>query len=287
MELIEYTAYISSLYIIIGLSCFIGLKATGFINFFYGVMLVLAFYFTYFFHTVLRLNSFSSIALSLLCCFLVGLCYSKLMDNRYEKGDHLQTRNLLISLGLYIIVQNVISLCFGDDTKILYTFEASNDIVLRNGVHILPVYLWAISVALLIVVIYASILKYTKVGLIFQAISNNRTLSEMIGLKTTSIIAFFVALSYCTIGTAGIIIGSDTGISPTIGLQSMMMGIVAVIIGGRKKVLGVIVGALVISVLQVSSSLYLSNEWKELNTFVLLLVFLIFKPNGLICKTKG
>lgn len=209
------------------------------------------------------------------------------MDNRYEKGDHLQTRNLLISLGLYIIVQNVISLCFGDDTKILYTFEASNDIVLRNGVHILPVYLWAISVALLIVVIYASILKYTKVGLIFQAISNNRTLSEMIGLKTTSIIAFFVALSYCTIGTAGIIIGSDTGISPTIGLQSMMMGIVAVIIGGRKKVLGVIVGALVISVLQVSSSLYLSNEWKELNTFVLLLVFLIFKPNGLICKTKG
>lgn len=85
-------------------------------------------------------------------------------------------------------------------------------------------------------------------------------------------------------GLAGILYGLDTGIEPTMGLSLLLKGVIASIIGGIGNVYGGVLGAFLLGFVENFGIWKISGEWKDAIAFVVLILFLLFRPNGLMRK---
>jgi branched-chain amino acid transport system permease protein len=85
-------------------------------------------------------------------------------------------------------------------------------------------------------------------------------------------------------GLAGILVGFDTGIEPTMGLSLLLKGVIAAIIGGVGNVYGGVLGAFLLGFVENFGIWKISGEWKDAIAFAALLLFLLFKPSGLLKK---
>jgi branched-chain amino acid transport system permease protein len=85
-------------------------------------------------------------------------------------------------------------------------------------------------------------------------------------------------------GLAGIFIGLDTGIEPTMGMSLLLKGVVASIIGGIGNIYGAVLGAFLLGFVENFGIWKISGEWKDAIAFGLLILFLLFRPTGILRK---
>ena len=85
-------------------------------------------------------------------------------------------------------------------------------------------------------------------------------------------------------GLAGILVGFDTGIEPTMGLGLLLKGVIASIVGGIGNIYGGVLGAFLLGFVENFGIWKISGEWKDAIAFGLLIVFLIFRPRGIMNK---
>lgn len=143
---------------------------------------------------------------------------------------------LLASLGLYILIQNTISLVFGDDTKM---FKNSFDSISLSffGAKITFVQFMTITSAVIIFFAKYYLIDKTKIGLALKAVADNTTLSIISGVNNKQVIGISFFLGSFIAGIAGLLHAFDVGVSPTMGLPMLLLGVVAVILAGKGKVI--------------------------------------------------
>ena len=117
-----------------------------------------------------------------------------------------------------------------------------------------------------------------------RAVANDAQLSDISGLNSDRVIFWTFAIGSGLAGIAGILISFDLDMTPTMGMNALLMGVVAVIIGGVGNLPGVVLGALLLALAQHIGLWYLSSQWQDAIAFVILLVFLIFRPQGFLGK---
>lgn len=122
----------------------------------------------------------------------------------------------------------------------------------------------------------------TMFGKAVRAISDDREVAEIVGIDTNTIISWVFFIGSAIAGLAGILIGMDTGIQPSMGLFLLLGGAVACIIGGIGNTTGGIVGALILAFAENFGVWALSGEWKSAIAFGLLIIFLLFRPQGVM-----
>jgi branched-subunit amino acid ABC-type transport system permease component len=85
-------------------------------------------------------------------------------------------------------------------------------------------------------------------------------------------------------GLAGILVALDVDMTPTMGMNALMMGVVAVIIGGINSIPGIVLGALLLATAQHLGAWFIGSQWQDAIAFVILVLFLLFKPEGFFGK---
>ena len=102
------------------------------------------------------------------------------------------------------------------------------------------------------------------------------------GINTTSVIAivFFIGAVFAAL--AGLLSGHDTAIQPRMGLLLLLKGWIASVVGGIRSLHGAIVGGFVLGMVEQFGIWYLAGEWKDVISFILLILFLSFWPKGLL-----
>lgn len=183
---------------------------------------------------------------------------------------------LLLSLGLYVVIQNVISITFGDDLKTLDASAATAGVDLF-GARITPFQILIICLAACVVA--ASLfLKRSRFGLSICAIANSRELASGVGVNLDRVTLYASAIAAGLAGLAGILVAKDVGMSPTMGLHPLLMAVVAVIIGGEGlRIWGIVGGALLLGFAQNVGVWKIPTQWQDAITFIILLVFLVAK----------
>ena len=83
---------------------------------------------------------------------------------------------------------------------------------------------------------------------------------------------------------AGILVALDVDMTPTMGMNALMLGVVAVIIGGVSSISGITLGALLLAVAQHLGAWYIGAQWQDAIAFVILVLFLLYKPEGFFGK---
>ena len=150
------------------------------------------------------------------------------------------------------------------------------------GANIKGFNVFAIAVALAGFVFLFLLLRMTAFGKAVRAIGDDEEVSKVVGINTTVVIAvvFFIGAIYAAMG--GILSGHDTAIQPRMGLLLLLKGWIASVVGGIGNLYGAIVGGFALGIVEQFGIWDLAGEWKDAISFVLLILFLSFWPNGLL-----
>ena len=141
-----------------------------------------------------------------------------------------------------------------------------------------------ILVTVLILAGLVLLLYKTQFGKAVRAISDDEEVARIVGINTNKIIGCVFFIGSALAGLAGILVGFDTGIEPTMGLGLLLKGVIASIIGGVGDIYGGVLGAFLLGFVENFGIWKISGEWKDAIAFTLLIVFLIFRPRGIMNK---
>ena len=210
---------------------------------------------------------------------IVGIFCELLVYRQMRKKNLAPFAYLISSIGLYVILQNTISLYFGDDTKVINTA----DITVGHqifGAYITTVQIITICVSLGLFIGVNLFLHSTATGKSIRAVSSNPELCNIYGISSKKIILIAFALGSALASIAGILSAMDTNMTPTFGFNLLLYGVVAMIIGGVGSTRGLLAGSLLVAAAQHLAAFYLDTKWMDAVTYIILILFLMWKPLG-------
>ena len=274
---------IGGVYALIGIGLTMIFGVMRIINFAHGDILMVGMYVTFFLFTLLHVDPFASILITGPLLFLFGAFLQKVVVNRVLGA--LPQNQILLTIGLGLIMSNSVMLAFTSDYRILTTKYSSSSMKL-GGISISSplVYSFVIT-AVITAALYWFLLK-TDTGQAIRATAQDREAARLMGINVTrmSIIAF--GLGAALAGVAGALISPTYYIFPQVGSIFTLKAFVIVVLGGMGSVIGATLGGVLIGIAESVGGVYFGAGWKEVVVFVLFLLVLLFKPSGLLGKSR-
>lgn len=194
-----------------------------------------------------------------------------------------QSAHLIASLGIYIVLVQVLVMVWGNDTMTLpvETNPASH----CAGLVITHAQWSILGIAVALLAGFAAMLMYSRFGLRLRALADDPVQFALFGYDATRHRLLAFGLAGVLTAASSLVTAYDTGFAPYGGLHMLLLAIVSVIIGGRRSFVGPIVGAILLCILRDQVAWHLSARWQEPFTFALLAVFLLVRPQGLFGHT--
>jgi len=275
---------IGGVYALIGIGLTLIFGVMRIINFAHGDILMVGMYLTYIIFTWLHIDPFVSVLITFPLMFLFGGVLQKVFINRVLNA--LAQNQILLTIGLGLIMSNTVMLIFTSDYKILTTSYSSASIQVGGGVSVsTPLLISFLITAAITAALYWFLLK-TDTGQAIRATAQDRDAAQLMGInvKRMSIIAF--GLGAALAGTAGALISPTYYIFPQVGGIFTLKAFVITVLGGMGSVVGATLGGVLIGITESMSAVYISSGWKDVVVFVLFLLVLLFKPSGLMGKSR-
>lgn len=268
--------------------CSYGLMALGFalvyfttktFHFAHGAIYTLASYLLFSFYNIWKIPLFVSIPLSLLITAILGILIDEIVYMPLVRKNSSLLVHMLSSLGVYIVIVNLIAMFYSNETKVLNPgLQPTHSI---GFIILTRIQLIIFVISLFLFFAFLIFLKITKLGMMIRAMRDNPELLMALGIEPRKIRWFVFSVGSVFAGIASILNGLDVGIDPNIGMPALLNGAVAVIIGGIGIFEGSFVGALILGSLQSIVIWKASARWQETITFLVLILFLLFRPQGI------
>lgn len=258
-----------------------------FVHFAHGAVTTLGGYILYLLVTNTGLPLILAAVISILGTGIAGVILYEIIYEPLRKKGASSAVLMIASLALMILLENIYTAFTIGKVKSIGVASAG-DVALRIGDATLSsIQAWSIvlSVVTGVAVIYA--IKKTSLGKKIKAVTDNPELATITGIAVKKIhrIGFFLGSALA--GLAGVLISIDQNVSPLMGTDLIIDGFAASVIGGIFSPLGAMIGGLVVGLSKHFGVLWLSSSYQEAIVFVLLVVFLLFRPEGLFGLYKG
>ncbi len=268
-----------SIYLLICISFIVIYRTTKFLALSHAITITLGAYLTFFFTIQLDFSLWLAIPLAIIGTILITVISEISIYKPLRKRETSSWKMLIASLGLYVISQNIISLIWGDDTKSMRTWpvKVGNEIW---GAYITNVQIITIVVTIILFTATILFLQYTPLGKQIRAVSSNAKISNIFGIGSDRVILWSFVIGSALAAIAGILIALDTDMTPTMGFHIFLYAVVAMIIGGVGSYRGLIGGALLLATAQHLSAYYIDSKWMDATAYIILILFLIWKPLG-------
>ncbi len=274
---------IGGVYALIGIGLTIIFGVMRVINFAHGDLLMIGMYLTYFLFTLLHIDPFLSILITMPLMFLYGAFLQKAFINRALNA--LPQNQILLTIGMGLVMSNSVMLAFTSDYKILTTGYSSSSVSVM-GISISEPLVYSFVVTVVITAALYWYLYRTDQGQAVRATAQDREAAQLMGInvRRTSIIAF--GLGTALAATAGALIAPTYYIFPQVGSVFTLKAFVITVLGGMGSIVGATLGGVLIGVAESVGGVYLGSGWKDVIVFILFLLVLLFKPSGLLGTSK-
>ena len=250
----------------------------------YGAMAAVGGYTVFFLYRMLGLDLYISILLGVLIAGAIGFVVYKLVYSPLRKRKSSSMVLLVAALGVLTALQAIIAIFFTSQFQTLSQNAGSERVFNILGGVITQTQLITLILGLVIMSVIALVFRYTLFGKAIKAIGDDEEVSKIVGINTNQIIGWVFFIGSAIGGLAGILIGFDTGIEPTMGLSLLLKGVIACIIGGIGNVYGAVLGAFLLAFIENFGIWKISGEWKDAIAFAVLILFLLFRPQGILRK---
>lgn len=252
-------------------------RASNVMNFAHGELLMLGAYLAMTARLSLKLDYLSAMAFAIAGTALTAVIIEQVVIRRLASRP--PTTAIIATLAVGIILAELIKLYWG---PVIYPMPTpfGRESVRIFGAVVTLRDLGLVVVALAVTVVLGVFLKFTRLGTAVRAAAQNASIASLLGVRVQRVRAIVWALSGAMAAAAGVLIASVTAVSPSMNLIILSV-FAAVILGGLNSLPGAIAGGLILGVLQTAIGFYVSTALKDMFTFSLLIVVLLFRPQGL------
>jgi branched-chain amino acid transport system permease protein len=189
----------------------------------------------------------------------------------------------LASVGVLVICQNTIALCFGSDIQVLRR-EFANDSLELFECRITRWQLISAATAVTLFAVTWALVRLTAFGKEIRSVSDDLQLARSVGIRSDRIFLLVNGAGSALAGAAGLLAGYDTALTPTGGFNVLFLGVTSAIVGGIGSIPGAMAGGVLVGIAQHIGIWRLPTEWQDAVVFVILVLFLLFRPEGVFGK---
>jgi branched-chain amino acid transport system permease protein len=267
--------------IALGLSLIFGVM--GIINFAHGQLMVMGMYVSFWIFVLLGIDPYLSLIFVAGVIFILGYLIQSTVVNRIL--DYPEAIQVLPLVSMGLILENLALLLWGPDHRSPQTALGLKTFWI-GPIMIDVSRLIAFSVAVLITMLIFIFLKKTVMGKRIRAASDNRTGAILVGIDVDRINNISFALGSATAAAAGVLLLPLMPVSPYMGHDFTLTAFIVVILGGMGNLIGALVGGLILGVAESMSTLFLPATLKHGVSFTILIIIMVFRPQGLFGGKK-
>ncbi|MCO5102094.1 MAG: branched-chain amino acid ABC transporter permease [Burkholderiaceae bacterium] len=264
----------------IGLSLIFGTMRIIFLA--QGAMIVLAGYCAYWAFALLGVDPYVTMIALLPVSLVVGAAIYQLLFRRAAAIEDKNT-SLLIAVGLMFMLESLMSVAWTPDPRSITTSYTATSFVV-GGMPVSITRSIAFVVALVATAVVTLFLKRTLIGKAVRAVSENMTSAMLVGISPhrVNMVAFAVGIALA--GVAGCTLASTYAIDPYFGFLFSLKALIALALGGLGNVGGALAGGLLLGVIESGSSFFIPG-WGDAIGYLVFLLVLMFRPEGLFVRT--
>ena len=248
------------------------------INFAHGALLSAAMFAAFFAFRLLGLDPYVAAFLIAPLFFVLGYGLQRFVIGPASHGDD---RNmLLVTLGVAIVIENVLLYAFRADTRTIdlpyafqtidvgFTFLAIPRLIGFAAVFVVALALWAV-------------MNLTDTGKAIRAVAKEMLGAELSGIDVAHIYAMTFGLGTACVAIAACLLMPTFYVNPTVGEAFVLVAFTIVVLGGMGSVPGALIGGLIVGVVESLSGLFLGESLGQIGIFLVFIAVLLVRPTGL------
>jgi branched-chain amino acid transport system permease protein len=184
------------------------------------------------------------------------------------------------SFGVSLIVRNLVLLVWGPDAH-YYSDELQVAVEVLPGIRLLPDQVFVLVLALMLVLALHLVLRLSRLGMAMRAMAESPILARVCGIQTEKAIRWTWIVSGMLAAAGGVFLGLTVQLRPEMGFNLLLAILTAAILGGTGSLFGAVIGGLAVGLAENLSLLIIPSGYKAAVPFMLLMLVLYFRPQGL------
>ena len=279
---------LGSIYALIALGYTMVYGVLRLINFAHSEVYMLGSFIGYYSALRLGLGETSSLG-GLIAVLLIAMLGSALVGMLIERLAYRPLRgsssinSLITAVGVSLLLQFSGQLIFGADPKFFPQIYQPEGQWIFGELQLNPLQVIVAVIAVILMLILQFVIYRTRLGRAMRAVSFSRDTASLMGIPVDRVISATFMLGSALAGAAGVLVGLIyPKIDPLMGVMPGLKAFVAAVVGGIGNVVGAVIGALTLGLAEEFVVAYGKSTYRDALAFTLLILILLFRPNGLL-----
>jgi branched-subunit amino acid ABC-type transport system permease component len=221
---------------------------------------------------------------AMLTTALVGVFFEVTMWGPMRSRGAGLLQLLLMSIGLAFVLRAVVYFGWGTEIRTLDVDQIATVKLLDLSIGRTELIVMGVGFGVLLAV--GLMLRYTRLGKQMRALSDNLDLAETSGIDTKKVVVLTWVFAAGLAGLAGVLAGAVTTVYTELGFELLLILFAAVVLGGIGDAFGALVAGLVLGLMTEWSTLLIDPRWKITVGFLVLLLVLIIRPQGIFGRAR-
>jgi branched-chain amino acid transport system permease protein len=261
----------------LGLSVIFGVVRV--VNFAHGEMMSIAMYLTVLLFSSLNLDPLVMLVPIAAVLFVFGYALQSGLINPFiSRPEHSQ---FLLLVALALIIVNTLLIVFGPDARTVQTSYAFDSFQIGKLI-VDATKLYAGAAAIVVAGLLFAFFRFAPLGKAIRACADNYTGALVVGLDVKRLYALTFGIGAACVGAAGVMMTLIVDVTPIIGPTYTLLAFVIVITGGLGSMAGALLGGLLIGVTEALAGLLFTPSAKSMFAFAILVLVLLFRPQGIL-----
>jgi branched-chain amino acid transport system permease protein len=254
------------------------------VNFAHGTLMTVGMYTTFWAFELYGIDPYLSLVISVPLLFLLGITIERVIIRPLIGGP--MHNHLLLTMGLSLFIMNLFLVVFGAEPMTIRTGYSGSRLFL-GGIMISIPRLAAFVVALSMMAILFLIMHRTDLGKAIRAAADDSEGAALSGINVKRMYLITFGLGTACVGAAGSMVIPFLIVDPHAGETFNILSYVIVVLGGMGSMPGAMLGGIIVGLTEALGAVFLPGSSKLVGVFILFILILLFRPEGLMTRSHG
>ena len=275
---------LGSIYALVALGYTMVYGIAKLINFAHGEIIMVGSYVVFVCVSLVGLPIWLSIIIAIVACAILGVIIEKIAYKPLRNASRISL--LITAIGVSFLLQNLAQFIFTATPQKFPSLVSLPPLVI-GSIQINANYYLTFVVSVILMIFLSLFVAKTKTGKAMRAVSEDSGAAYLMGISIDKTISITFAIGSALAAVAGILYSSSyLMIRPTMGSTLGLKAFVAAVIGGIGIVPGAVLGGFALGMIESLTIAYISTQFSDAIVYGLLIVMLVFKPAGILGKSK-
>jgi branched-chain amino acid transport system permease protein len=255
------------------------------INFAHGEIFMTGAFFTWWFTTALSIPFPVASLMGIMLATLLGVGIERVAYRPLRDAPRFAV--VISVLGMSIFLQNMARIVWGAESQVV-EIDFGIPPILIGSVVIPFKKIFILVISLILMVALSVFVKKTYLGKAMRATAADREAAEMMGISSNAVIVLTFVVGSSLGAVAGILYAINyNSIDPYMGFNAGMKAFAAAVLGGIGNIYGAMLGGMLLGIFEGAGAAYVSSMYRDAVAFAILILALIFRPEGLLGEFKS